>query len=37
VLHRLTEGQAVFDPHAPPMMRQQQLAALRERFAIPVG
>src|SRR5262249_54925865 len=37
VLHRLTEGQAVFDPHAPPVMRQQQLAALRERFMVTVG
>ena len=37
VLHRLTEGQAVFDPHAPPTMRQQQLAALRERFLTLAG
>jgi lipopolysaccharide export system ATP-binding protein len=37
VLHRLTEGQAVFDPHAPPTMRQRQLAVLREQFAVTVG
>ena len=30
VLHQLTEGRALFDPHAPPATRQQQIAALRE-------
>ena len=29
VVHRLTDGQAIFDPHAPPAYRQQQLAHLR--------
>jgi len=33
VLHRLTAGQAVFEPHAPPSRRQQQLAALREQLS----
>ncbi|MFL5339478.1 MAG: LPS export ABC transporter ATP-binding protein [Gemmataceae bacterium] len=34
VLHHLTEGQAVFDPHAPPVLRQQQVAALREHLLL---
>lgn len=32
VLHRLTNGQAVFEPHAPLAVRQQQLARLREQL-----
>jgi len=36
VLQRLTEGQAVFDPHAPPALRQQQIAALREDLLLRV-
>ena len=34
VLQRLTEGQAVFDPHAPPALRQQQIASLREHLLL---
>jgi lipopolysaccharide export system ATP-binding protein len=33
VLQRLTNGQAVFDPHAPAAFRQQQIAQLREQLA----
>ena len=32
VLQRLTEGQAVFDPHAPAAYRQEQIARLREQL-----
>lgn len=32
VLQRLTEGQAVFDPHAPASFRQEQIARLREQL-----
>lgn len=32
VLHRLTGGQAVFEPHAPAPLRQQQLTRLREQL-----
>lgn len=32
VLQRLTNGHAVFEPHAPPTLRQQQLLRLREQL-----
>ena len=37
VLQRLTGGQAAFDPHAPPSLRQQQIAALRGQLLAHVG
>jgi lipopolysaccharide export system ATP-binding protein len=37
VLYRLTEGQAVFDPFAPPALRRQQIALLRERLLAPAA
>jgi lipopolysaccharide export system ATP-binding protein len=37
VLYRLTEGQAVFDPFAPPALRRQQITALRNRLLAPAA
>jgi lipopolysaccharide export system ATP-binding protein len=37
VLRRMTEGQAVFDPHAPPAQRQAQIAAIRSQLLAQVG
>src|SRR5207244_1936492 len=34
VLHRLTDGHAAFDPFAPPVLRQQQIATLREQLGM---
>ncbi len=34
VLLRLTQGQAAFDPHAPLVVRQEQIASLRSKLAL---
>jgi hypothetical protein len=34
VLHQMTGGHAVFEPHAPLQQRQQQLAVLRQQYPV---